>query len=324
MRTRALSGDHRSHEDLTQEEEPADLREAQADSEIAVDLLRRFGLVAPLAFWSAVAMRALLGRGERIAAERLLDELWAGQERVAGCPGAVLLSTRGELRAATGRHAEARNDFLAAAERISWLPFANPEVVPWRIGLARCEAALGNEAEAQRMAAKAVELAREAGGARGIGITLREQGVVTGGAKGIELLGEAVEILADTRARLQCAEALLEHGAALRRANFRKEAREPLREALELAHRCGAAPLEERARAELAATGARPRKAVLTGVESLTPSELRVARMAAEGMTNREIAQSLTVTAKTVETHMRHVFQKLDVERRTELTEHLG
>ena len=65
--------------------------------------------------------------------------------------------------------------------------------------------------------------------------------------------------------------------------------------------------------------GARPRKAVYSGVESLTPSELRVARLAAEGRTNREIAQSLTVTEKTIETHMRHVFQKLDVGRRGEL-----
>lgn len=296
-----------------------DLREAQADSEIAVDVLRRFGLVAPLALWSAVAMRVLLRRGERIAAERLLEELWVGQERVAGCPGAALLSTRGELRAAAGRHAEARNDFLAAAERISWLPFANPEAFPWRIGLARCEAALGNEDEAQRIAVEAVGLAREAGGVRGIGITLRDQGVVTGGAEGIDLLREAAEILGGTRARYQHAEALLEHGAALRRANFRKDARGPLRDALDLAHRCGAAPLEERARTELAATGARPRKAVFSGVESLTPSELRVARMAAEGMTNREIAQSLTVTAKTIETHLRHVYQKLDLAKRTEL-----
>jgi len=296
-----------------------DLREAQADSEIAVDVLRRFGLVSPLAFWSAVAMRVLLRRGERTAAEQLLDELWVGRGRVAGCPGAVLLSTRGELRAAAGRYAEARNDFLAAAERIPWLPLANPEAIPWRTGLARCEAALGNEGDARQIAAEAVGLAREAGGTRGIGVTLRDLGVVTGGDDGIGLLNEATETLASTRARLQHAEALFEWGAALRRANFRKEAREPLREALELAHRCGARPLEERARVELAATGARPRKAVFTGVESLTPSELRVARMAADGMTNREIAQALTVTAKTIETHMRHVFQKLDVAKRTEL-----
>jgi DNA-binding NarL/FixJ family response regulator len=164
-----------------------------------------------------------------------------------------------------------------------------------------------------------VALARQAGGARGIGIALRVSGAVCAGPEGVEMLRQAVATLADTRARLEHAHALVELGTALRRANQRKEAREPLREGLEIAHHCGAIPLEERARTELAATGARPRKAVFSGVESLTPSELRVARLAAAGRTNREIAQSLTVTEKTIETHMRHVFQKLDVGWRTEL-----
>jgi DNA-binding CsgD family transcriptional regulator len=301
-----------------------DLSEAQADAEIAVDILARFGLVGPLALWSGVAVRVLIQRGELDAAGRLLGGLWDGRERVAGSPGAVLLCSRGEIRIASGRHAEARHDFLAAAERISWLPYPNPEAYPCLTGLARCEALLGNDDEARRIAADALDRARQAGGARGIGISLRALGTATGGKEGIELLSEAVDTLAGTRARLQYAEALFEHGAALRRANFRKDAREPLREALELAHRCGARPLEERARVELAAAGARPRKAVFTGVESLTPSELRVARMAAEGMTNREIAQSLTVTAKTVETHLRHVYQKLDIAKRTELSGALG
>jgi DNA-binding CsgD family transcriptional regulator len=301
-----------------------ELREAQADAEIAIDVLRRYGLVAPLALWSGVALWVLIRRGELEAAKRHLDDLWGGQERVPGCPGAVLLCARGELRIASGRYAEARLDFLAAGERIGWLPYPNPEAFPWRIGLARCEAALGNDEESRALAVEAVELARRAGGVRGIGISLCAQGAVIGGAEGIDLLSEAVEILANTRAQVQHAEALVEHGAALRRANFRREAREPLREALEIAHRCGAVPLEERARTELAATGARPRKAVFTGVESLTPSELRVARLAVEGMTNREIAQSLTVTAKTVETHLRHVYQKLDIARRTELAAALG
>ncbi len=295
------------------------LREAQADAETAVRVMRPFGLVNPRATWSGVAVYILLARGELGAATALLEEHWVGRERVAGNPGSILLCARGELRRATGRHAEARHDFLAAAERIEWLPYPNPEVLPWRTGLALCEAALGNHEEARRMATDAAGLAREAGGRRGIGISLRVQGVIDGGAAGIERLAEAAEVLAGTRARVQHAEALVEQGAALRRANFRKDAREPLREGLELAHRCGAAPLEERARTELAATGARPRKAVFSGVDSLTPSELRVARMAAEGMTNREIAQALTVTAKTVETHMRHVFQKLDVAKRTEV-----
>jgi DNA-binding CsgD family transcriptional regulator len=83
--------------------------------------------------------------------------------------------------------------------------------------------------------------------------------------------------------------------------------------------RCGALPLAEHAREEIRATGARPRSEPTGGVDALTPSELRVARMAAGGLTNPEIAQALFVTSKTVEYHLRHVFQKLDVSSRRQL-----
>lgn len=294
-----------------------ELRGAQTDGEAAIALVRPLQLPVQLGAYLSAVVRALVARGELAEASELFDDVWQGASPGSGLSGALLLVTRGELRSALGKHAEARHDFLAAAERIPWLPYANPEVLGWRTGLALAEAALGNEGEASQLAAEAVALAREAGGARGIGIALRVQGVVAGG--GIESLSEAAQTLAGTHAHLQHAYALADLGAALRRANRRREAREPLREALDMAHRFGAVPLEERARTELAASGARPRKAVLSGVESLTPSELRVARLAAEGGTNREIAQSLFVTPKTVETHLRHVYQKLDVARRSEL-----
>ena len=86
----------------------------------------------------------------------------------------------------------------------------------------------------------------------------------------------------------------MELGAALRRAKERKASRDPLREGMELAHRCGATALVERARIELEATGARPRSVIVSGADSLTPSERRVAQLAAEGQTNREIAQRST------------------------------
>jgi DNA-binding CsgD family transcriptional regulator len=292
-----------------------DLRQARLDGDIALRLVEPSGIRVHLTNWLFAMLRILVAQGESSAADELLGRLWKGRDPGPGLPGAFVLTSRAELRAASGRHAEARHDFLAAGERVSWLPFANPEVLGWRTGLALSEFALDNEEDAQRLAAEAVRLAREAGGRRGIGLALRVLGTVTPGEEGIQLLRDACDALGGTRARLRHAEALVELGAALRRANQRREAREPLREGLDLAHRCGATPLEERARTELEATGARPRKAVLSGVESLTPSELRVAQMAADGMTNREIAQSLFVTAKTVETHLRHVYQKLDVAR---------
>lgn len=295
------------------------LREGQADAEIAVQMIAELDIAVPISTWIGALLSCLTARGELAAAEAALDEVWAGREIVPGFPGALFLCARGALRQTAGRVAEARHDYLAAAERIRWLPYANPEVLGWRTGLASCEAALGNEAEARRLAAEAVELARRATGPRGLGVALRVLGEVSGGEEGLAALREAVALLAPTRARLRHAEALASYGAALRRANRRKEARAPLREALELAHLCGAAPLEELARAELAATGARPRSAVLSGVESLTPSELRVARLAAGGMTNREVAGQLFVTAKTVETHLRHVYGKLGIAGRDEL-----
>ena len=301
-----------------------DLAEAGGDSDIAMHIIAGIPLPAAIGVWTGGAVRIATSRGDFAAAESMLAEPWRGQAPPTGSPAAIFLCARGELRRATGRFAEARHDYLAASERISWLPFANQEVYPWRIGLAQCEAALGNPKRARQLSAEALELAGRAGGARGIGIALRVDGSLLPAAEGIEVLRESVATLAATRARLEHAHALVELGAALRRANQRKDAREPLREGLEIAHRCGAIPLEERARTELAATGARPRKAVYSGLESLTPSELRVARLAAAGSTNREIAQSLTVTEKTIETHMRHVFQKLDVERRTELEKALA
>jgi DNA-binding NarL/FixJ family response regulator len=131
-------------------------------------------------------------------------------------------------------------------------------------------------------------------------------------------VAEAVEVLASSSARLEHARALVDLGALLRRRKKRSKARELLQEGLELAHRLGATPLTERARVELAATGARPRRMVATGLESLTPSEHRVAGMAVEGMSNKDIAQSLFVTVKTVEVHLSSVYRKLGITSRTQ------
>jgi ATP/maltotriose-dependent transcriptional regulator MalT len=93
----------------------------------------------------------------------------------------------------------------------------------------------------------------------------------------------------------------------------------PLHVGLDLAHRCGAERLAQRAAAELRAAGARPRRAVLTGLEALTASERRVAELATGGMSNPEIAQALFVTLNTVETHLRYVYQKLSISTRGQL-----
>jgi DNA-binding CsgD family transcriptional regulator len=89
--------------------------------------------------------------------------------------------------------------------------------------------------------------------------------------------------------------------------------------------RGGASALHERARTELVATGARPRReTLLSGPASLTPSERRIAELAAGGRSNREIAQALVITPKTVEYHLGNTYRKLDIGSRQELRQALG
>ena len=108
-------------------------------------------------------------------------------------------------------------------------------------------------------------------------------------------------------------------GSTLRALGHRSEAREPLRRGLDLATRSGAAALVARAHEELVATGARPRRLVTRGVDALTASERRVAEMAADGLTNREVAQALFLSEKTVEGHLGQVYRKLGIRTRSQL-----
>ena len=132
-------------------------------------------------------------------------------------------------------------------------------------------------------------------------------------------LHEAVEALEGSSARLELAKALTALGSAHRLARRPSDAREPLRRALELADACGAVPLATHARSELYAAGARPRTTALSGVGALTASERRVVDRAVAGETNRDIAQALFVTPKTVEVHLSNAYRKLGIRSRREL-----
>jgi DNA-binding CsgD family transcriptional regulator len=192
---------------------------------------------------------------------------------------------------------------------------------PYRSVLAIAQLRAGDLERARALALEELELARRWGGARALGIAQRTCGVVLGDR---DELHAAVTTLQGCGAELEHARALVDLGSAVARSGRRVEAREPLHAGLELAHRCGAAALTARAREELVAAGARPRRIMRTGVDALTPSELRVARMAAEKMTNREIAQALFVTLRTVQVHLTHSYQKLAIASREELPEALA
>jgi DNA-binding CsgD family transcriptional regulator len=179
----------------------------------------------------------------------------------------------------------------------------------------------GDHDEALKLIESELEDARRAGEPRGIGIALRARGVLE---RDHEQLQEAVSMLAGSPAHLEHARALVELGGAMRRAGKRTASREPLRAGLDIAIGGGAARLAARAREELASSGARLRRERATGRDALTPSELRVARLAAEGLTNNEVAQALFVTPKTIDTHLGHVYTKLGISSRRALAAALG
>jgi DNA-binding CsgD family transcriptional regulator len=195
---------------------------------------------------------------------------------------------------------------------------------PWRGEAALVSSALGEMSEARRLACEQLELARAFGRPRTLGISLRVCGLVGADEAGLGLLGEAVKTLELSQSPLELACALSDYGAALRRAGRRLQARVPLERALDLAHHCGARRIAARARAELIAAGTKPRRDAITGRDALTGSELRVARLAAEGLANREIAQALFITTKTAKGHLSRVYHKLGITGRGQLPDALN
>ncbi len=261
----------------------------------------------------------LLERGELSEAARMLERAGIPDPERPTYQMARWLEVRARLAIASGETARGLRDLLAAGERLTALAVLNPSHSSWRSQAALVLLGGGDRDEARRLVGEEVARARTWGAPRPLGAALRAAGLVEGGADGLALLRESVAVLAGSAAQLEHARSLTELGAALRRGNQRSEARGILAEALELAERCDATPLAERALAELLATGARPRRLARSGIDALTPSEHRVARMAAAGQTNKEIAQALFVTPKTVEMHLSHVYRKLEIQARSQL-----
>lgn len=293
-----------------------DVREAEEDARTSVAIFAEWGTrtVQPEIFLS----EALIERGALREAEELL-----GSDTTQELEGlwdlTQLLYTRGRLRLAQGQLEEALGDLRVCGRRLEAGAAGNPSLCPWRSDAALALARLEQHREARQLADDELEIARAFGAPRALGISLRAAGLVAGGEDGLQLLSDAVDVLAGSGAQVEHARALYELGGVLRRAGRRADAREPLRQALDLAAKTGASMVADRARGELLAAGARPRRDRIEGRDALTASERRVAVLAAEGLSNPEIAQSLFVARRTVETHLTHIYQKLDIASRAEL-----
>lgn len=233
------------------------------------------------------------------------------------------LAARARLRFAQGRTQDGLDDVDVLARGEAAMGPVAPALHHWRVDAATALVALDRRPEARTLLASDLELARSYGAPRALGVTLRAAGVVEGGQHGLELLTEAVDVLARSPALLERAHALVELGAALRRDNQRRLAREHLDDGLRLAQHCGARPLAQRAYDELLASGKHLRRMDLEDRDALTPAELRIARLAAEGLTNREIARSLYLSVKTIEMHLGRAYRKLEITTRAQLPDAL-
>lgn len=292
--------------------------EAMADAQAAMGGMER-GWHALVPIPQAIAAQCFVEKGDLDSAEAVLRDVEPHLPDVeARGIRATYVCARGLVRLARGDPEAALSDLLDVATMLETYGVINPNPVAWRVPAAVAALATGDRDRALGLVEEEIAVARDFGLTAPLGAALRVRAVFRG--HDVAELEEAVEVLEGADAPLELARALFDLGGALRRAGRRVACREPLRRALDLAHQCGATALEQRVLDELHASGARPRRAMMTGVEALTPSERRIADLVAAGHTNREVAETLFLTKGTVEWHLKRVYQKLDVRSREALT----
>jgi DNA-binding CsgD family transcriptional regulator len=294
---------------------------AVVDSEEALEIYRYGWTDSPWSTPMLTMSHVALGKLEAARAVIAIGRN-AGSDRP---DYAMLLEGEARLHLAEGNPSAALVSAQAVADHVE-RRYGNvqPRLWSWRRLAALAAHELGDHDQAHDLIDFDLGALRAIGPGRQLGESLTVAGIVAGGREGLDLLHEAAAVLESSPARLQRAETLLALGGALRRAGRRTAAQEPLYAALELAAGMGALPLEERARDELVRLGLRPRRAARSGIASLTPSERRVAELAADGLTNPQIGRRLHVTPNTVQTHLGHVYSKLALHGRSGLREALA
>ncbi|MEA2143969.1 MAG: hypothetical protein QOI64_2399, partial [Solirubrobacteraceae bacterium] len=295
-----------------------ELATAESDAHTALSVEAAWGI--PHATATAIVVQVQIERSDLGAARRHLDNLDADEAMLEVTANQLVRAARATLLVAEGQPGEALTQLDACAR---WEQQSGSErrlgPVMWRSAAALVQLQLGETDEARALAACEVQLTREFGAAPQLGAALRALAIVEGGAAGLELLEEAVAVLEASGARLEHARAVVERGALLRRLGQRTAATEALRAGMDMADRCGATALAEAAAAQLRLAGTRPRRMATHGRDSLTPGEHRVSDLAAQGLSNKQIAQALFVTLRTVEMHLSNAYRKLEISSREQL-----
>ena len=295
-----------------------DLAGAEADAVAALALLPADDpLVLPVALSALTDVH--IERGSLDGAVALLRDRWPAGDLPLTLSVSQALASRGRLALRMGDPRAALADLEEAGRRSLAIAYVNPMALMWRSYAAVACAGLGQPDRARELIEEELEIARRFGAPEPIGEALRVQALLASSAEMIDLARAAVDVLAGSELRVSHARALIDLGAALRRRGHRRDARPPLREGLDLANRCGSVVETERAMDELRAAGARPRRPNLRGVDSLSAQERRIAALATDGLNNREIAETLFLTRRTVEMHLTGAYRKLDVSGREHL-----
>ncbi|MGW8063893.1 LuxR C-terminal-related transcriptional regulator [Streptomyces ziwulingensis] len=271
----------------------------------------------------AVRLHTLLDRGDVVAAGALagtvpqdvIDDAWQWSE---------YLGARGRLRLAQDDPVAAVADLTECGRRQELWQRTNPAVSPWWYWAGHARLAAGDRAEAGRLATRAVDLAHSADFPVALGTALELLASAGDEQRRLQTLEDAESVLAHGGAALSLARTRVARGRALLRAGHVGPARKVLRRGWEESHALGARALHDEAHRLLLSAGARPRRAVYRGAGELTRSEKQVARLAAAGRTNLQIAEALFVTRRTVELHLTSVYRKLGLSGRKELRSALG
>jgi DNA-binding CsgD family transcriptional regulator len=296
------------------------LADAETDARKALERISAFGFGNPAAAFPVAALSDVLTlRHEFGAAKAVLDEYdfkTSVQRTVMYAP---VLFARARLKAASGDSEAGAEDIIRACQLADDSEMSHPALVfagEAVVMLARA----GHTQEARDRADALLPRARAFGSARTLAAALRASALAEGGdgATHIGRLAQAVDLLSGSESRIEHATALVDLGGALRRADRLEQARRTLSDGLMAAQNCGAWGLVKNARSELSAMGVRVRVPE-AGVGTLSPQERRVADLAADGKRNRDIAQTLFVTVKTVEWHLNRVYRKLGIASRDEL-----
>ena len=294
-----------------------------AHARTGLEQVRKAGLDVTVGALAAIAAEALVAADELDEAARLFELPMDAVTGTIAEPFAV--SARGLVRSLQHNTEAAEADFRHVIAMLDERGWRAPAITEARARLVWLLAARDEHDEAREHVRLLLDAARHSGAPGAIALARRaEARTAASDDEKIEILRDAAALLESSQKQLLRSAILTDLGALLRRSGRRRDAREPLRIALDLAMRADSARTAQRARGELASTGAQPRREALSGVAALTPSERRVADLAAEGLSNRQIAETLWVTLKTVEVHLGRTYGKLGIKSRAELPRALG